>query len=135
MANDIHTYAAPGLPIPSATQFAMIGEYGGLGAFTNLPPYSSHTWTSNLCYAYQNTLTEQNFVDTLVGFLQSIQSNAGYISAAILTQITDVETECDGMLNYDRTPKFNGTQMGAIYAANQQLIQTASAMWSASQPR
>jgi hypothetical protein len=31
--NDIHTYPYPGDPQPSATQYAMIGEFGGIGAF------------------------------------------------------------------------------------------------------
>lgn len=29
--NDIHTYPYPGHPLPSGTQYAMIGEYGGIG--------------------------------------------------------------------------------------------------------
>eukprot|EP00490_Sorites_sp_Unknown_P000742 CAMPEP_0114658940 /NCGR_PEP_ID=MMETSP0191-20121206/16732_1 /TAXON_ID=126664 /ORGANISM="Sorites sp." /LENGTH=308 /DNA_ID=CAMNT_0001882429 /DNA_START=809 /DNA_END=1732 /DNA_ORIENTATION=+ len=32
---DIHDYPNPQQPIPSATQYGMIGEYGGLGAFVS----------------------------------------------------------------------------------------------------
>ena len=44
------------------------------------------------------------------------------VSCAIYTQITDVELECDGFLNYDRTNKFSDEDVKAIAAANQQLI-------------
>jgi hypothetical protein len=33
----------------------------------------------------------------------------------------DVENECDGMVNMDRTPKFNAAQIAQIVAANQAL--------------
>ena len=32
-ANDVHSYPWPADPKPSATQYAMIGEFGGIGAF------------------------------------------------------------------------------------------------------
>jgi hypothetical protein len=44
------------------------------------------------------------------------------LSCSIYTQITDVELECDGYFNYDRTSKFNAEQTAAIYASNQRLI-------------
>jgi hypothetical protein len=37
-------------------------------------------------------------------------------------QITDVELECDGFLNYDRTNKFTAAQTTTIFNSNQQLI-------------
>ena len=46
----------------------------------------------------------------------------GQVSVSIYTQITDVENECDGFLNMDRTNKFNADQMAQIFAANQALI-------------
>jgi hypothetical protein len=36
--------------------------------------------------------------------------------------LTDVENECDGMLNFDRTPKFTSAQAAAIRKASQGLI-------------
>ena len=42
------------------------------------------------------------------------------------TQTTDVELECDGFLNYDRSNKFSDSDTAAIKAANQALIRAAS---------
>jgi len=42
--NDIHTYPYPGDPLPSATQYGMVGEYGGVGAFV-----AGHEWVPNQC--------------------------------------------------------------------------------------
>lgn len=41
------------------------------------------------------------------------------------TQITDVELECDGFLNYDRSNKFSLDDIAAIKAANAALIASA----------
>lgn len=38
------------------------------------------------------------------------------------SQITDVENECDGFLNMDRTNKFTPAQQASIAAANAALI-------------
>ena len=48
------------------------------------------------------------------------------VSAAIYTQITDVELECDGFLNYDRTNKFDASEIAAIKAANEAFIRSAA---------
>jgi len=37
-------------------------------------------------------------------------------------QITDVERECDGFYNYDRSNKFTRAQQDSIINANQALI-------------
>lgn len=44
------------------------------------------------------------------------------LSSCIYTQITDVERECDGFLNYDRTNKFNTSQTLKLANWNQALI-------------
>ena len=43
------------------------------------------------------------------------------LSASVYTQISDVELECDGFLNYDRTNKFGARDTAAIKAANLRL--------------
>ena len=35
---------------------------------------------------------------------------------------SDVENECDGFFNMDRSPKFNSSQLAMVFAANQALI-------------
>ncbi len=54
--------------------------------------------------------------------LQMMLAERGTLSACIYTQITDVERECDGFYNMDRTNKFDGPTTNNIAAANQALI-------------
>ena len=54
--------------------------------------------------------------------LNTILSERGYLSAVAYTQITDVELECDGLLNYDRSAKFDAATTNMLYVANQELI-------------
>ena len=53
---------------------------------------------------------------------RNILSKKKDISVSVYTQITDVERECDGFLNYDRTNKFTDDVTKTIAAANLQLI-------------
>lgn len=121
--NDLHTYPYPGDAKPSATQYAMLGEYGGVGWFTPDP----NVWAPGQCGAYLNQATPQDYVDTYVAMTKTIVSQRADLSAVIYTQITDVENECDGMLNMDRTPKFNAAQMAQLIAANQAMVNSATA--------
>eukprot|EP01121_Diplochlamys_sp_Union-15-3_P017716 TRINITY_DN6295_c0_g1_i1.p1 TRINITY_DN6295_c0_g1~~TRINITY_DN6295_c0_g1_i1.p1 ORF type:complete len:699 (-),score=142.08 TRINITY_DN6295_c0_g1_i1:105-1982(-) len=115
--NDIHSYPWPGHPIPSKTQFAMIGEFGGIGAFID-----GHMWVPNQCETYLHVNTPQDEADTYVKMASMILQTKDDISVSIYTQITDVERECDGFLNYDRTNKFTDEQTKQIANANYELI-------------
>jgi hypothetical protein len=116
--NDVHNYPYPGDPVPSATQYAMQGEYGGIGAFI-----TGKEWVPAKCHTYLhvNTATDEmdKFIE-MVGTLKKIK--ATHLSASVYTQITDVELECDGFLNYDRSNKFTDAQTMSIFKANQDLI-------------
>jgi hypothetical protein len=50
------------------------------------------------------------------------------LSCAIYTQITDVEVECDGFLNYDRSAKLDANQIAEIADLNQRLVAGNGAM-------
>jgi len=115
--NDIHDYPNPQHPMPSESQYAMIGEYGGLGYFV-----SGHQWYEGHCWTYQQEPSVQSFVDEYIAMTDSLHGNKDDISVAIFTQITDVELECDGYYNYDRTLKLTASQLQAVYTANQYLI-------------
>jgi hypothetical protein len=117
--NDIHSYPWPGNPAPSASQYAMIGEFGGLGAFV-----PGKEWAPGQCSTYLRAKDPQEEADLYVqmaGNITVYRDTPG-VSVSIYTQITDVENECDGFLNMDRTNKFNPAQMAEIVAANAQLI-------------
>eukprot|EP01116_Phalansterium_solitarium_P001107 TRINITY_DN10887_c0_g1_i1.p1 TRINITY_DN10887_c0_g1~~TRINITY_DN10887_c0_g1_i1.p1 ORF type:complete len:694 (-),score=219.41 TRINITY_DN10887_c0_g1_i1:208-2289(-) len=115
--NDIHTYPYPGHPLASDTQYAMVGEYGGIGAFV-----AGHEWNPGQCQTYLHVNTPADEADTYIAMVGQLQSFKTDVSCCIYTQITDLEMECDGILNYDRTAKFDANQTAFIVAANQKLI-------------
>jgi len=120
--NDIHTYPYPGNPKPNGKQYGMIGEFGGIGAFLD-----GKEWVPNKCHTYLKVDTPTEEASKYVSMAQTI---AGYqkaktASASVYTQITDVELECDGFLNYDRTNKFSAADTASIAAANQAIINGA----------
>lgn len=97
--HDWHIYPGPGSPIPEPRRAAVLGEFGGLG----LPTWG-HTWAGDANWGYvsyrsTNELTTA-FVDALHGVWTLIGSPG--LSAAVYTQTTDVETECNGLMTYDR---------------------------------
>jgi hypothetical protein len=117
--NDIHSYPWPGSPAPSATQYAMLGEFGGLGAFIN-----GKEWAPGQCGTYLPTPTPADEAGVYVNMTKILEVNkySPGVSVSIYTQITDVENECDGFYNMDRSAKFSADQLAAVKAANQALI-------------
>jgi hypothetical protein len=95
---DMHNYPGPDCPVPESRRAAVLGEFGGLGLTIN-----GHLWTTNswgyimlpeaaeLAARYQQALKEVWTLHNLRG-----------LSAAVYTQTSDVETECNGLLTYDR---------------------------------
>lgn len=118
--NDIHSYPYPGSPRPSATQFAEIGEFGGIGAFI-----TGKEWVPGQCNTYLHVDTPQLEAATYINMTLSITAESAFVSQSVYTQITDVERECDGFLNMDRTNKFTPADTQAIAAANQAMIAAA----------
>jgi hypothetical protein len=95
---DLHSYPAPRPPEPEAGRAAVLGEYGGLGF--NVP---GHTWTEEgwgyALFPDRESMT-QRFEDYMETLLAAARD--GGLSAAVYTQITDIETENNGLLTYDR---------------------------------
>ncbi|HEX4000133.1 MAG TPA: glycoside hydrolase family 2 TIM barrel-domain containing protein [Pirellulales bacterium] len=95
---DMHNYPGPGSPKPEENRAAVLGEFGGLGL-----PVDGHTW-SKKTWGYKGT---QNIDDLTRGYEKlltkawALKDDPG-LSACIYTQLTDVETECNGLLTYDR---------------------------------
>jgi len=115
--NDIHSYPFPGDPMPSASQYAMVGEFGGIGAFIQ-----GKEWVPGLCHTYLKAANSSDEATKYIQMASSLQSRADHISASVYTQTTDVELECDGFLNYDRSNKFSVAETKAIHDANQALV-------------
>jgi hypothetical protein len=95
---DMHNYPGPGSPKPEATRAAVLGEFGGLGLGVD-----GHTWTKQT-WGYKGMSGQEDLARSYVKLLTkawALKDNPG-LCAVIYTQITDVETECNGLLTYDR---------------------------------
>ncbi|HET7625821.1 MAG TPA: glycoside hydrolase family 2 TIM barrel-domain containing protein [Verrucomicrobiae bacterium] len=95
---DVHSYPGPESPSSDGNRAAVLGEFGGLGL-----GWPGHTWSDKfwgyLPMADQKTLTERYF--QLLDRVYILRNFFG-LSAAVYTQTTDVETECNGLMTYDR---------------------------------
>ena len=94
---DIHSYPPPAAPPASATQALACGEYGGIGYI--IP---GHIWAQQPTYIFINNEKEYtDLYNTYANDLVMYKTNKG-LSAAVYTEITDVEAELNGLLTYDR---------------------------------
>lgn len=97
--HDIHNYPAPNSPQPEPHRAAVLGEYGGLGL-----PLEGHTWLAKNNWGYRSYPDRASLAEAYFGFLFGVRQLIGKpgMSAAVYTQTTDVETEVNGLLTYDR---------------------------------
>ncbi len=109
---DLHQYPAPGYPKPSANQALACGEFGGIGFHVPGHSWSDGKSRSNITVSAAEEIPDQyaEFSGMLRGF-----RDAHGLSAAVYTQLTDVENEINGLLTYDRVPKFDPAK---VVAAN-----------------
>lgn len=95
--HDIHHYPDPLMPESQPGRAIVLGEFGGLGL-----PMEGHLWQQEN-WGYRGfsdvaslALQYEQYYRQVWGF-----RNRG-LSAAVYTQTTDVETETNGLLTYDR---------------------------------
>jgi predicted amidohydrolase YtcJ len=96
--HDIHVYPGPGSPDPEDKRAAVLGEFGGLGLGVE-----GHSW-SNKTWGYLGTKDSRELTrkyERLLARVYELKEKPG-LSAAVYTQITDVETEANGLMTYDR---------------------------------
>ena len=108
---DEHTYAQPlevFTGIADSNRPFVLGEYGGLGY--NSP---GHRWYETNSQTYNTYTTKNAITDAYVKLANQIEKQAMGIDnngnstpfcwgAAVYTQTTDVETEVNGIMTYDR---------------------------------
>jgi hypothetical protein len=96
--HDVHSYPGPACPPAEPHRAAVLGEFGGLGL-----PVQGHTW-ADTAWGYRTMPDAEALTrryERLLRAVWTMQREQG-LAAAIYTQITDVETEGNGLLTYDR---------------------------------
>ena len=113
--HDIHVYPGPGSPKPEPNRAAVLGEFGGLGLATE-----GHMWTSKN-WGYRGTKNKDDLTrkyEQLLRGVYKLKDKPG-LSAAVYTQTTDVETEANGLLTYDRAvAKMHAERVAAANRGN-----------------
>ncbi len=95
---DLHSYPGPDSPEPEPRRAAVLGEFGGLGL-----PLEGHCWSSNR-WAYKMAADAGELASAYAHLLERVWTlhDRKGLSAAVYTQLADVETECTGLLTYER---------------------------------
>ncbi|QDV75145.1 sugar-binding domain-containing protein [Botrimarina mediterranea] len=96
--DDDHFYPGPGSPPAEPDRAAVVGEFGGLGL-----PMEGHTWRDKENWGYlsfQKPDQLTNEYGDLIARLRPLVES--HLSAAVYTQLTDVEVEVNGLITYDR---------------------------------
>jgi hypothetical protein len=110
--HDIHVYPGPGSPDPEEKRAAVLGEFGGLGL-----GLEGHTWEKKT-WGYQGVKDSADLTrryERLLKRVYGFKDKPG-LSAAVYTQTTDVETEANGLMTYDRA--ITKVDVARVAAAN-----------------
>lgn len=118
--HDLHNYPDPQIHRPEVfgrDRAVVLGEFGGLGL-----PIEEHTWTTKSNWGYQSFRSKEELYNRYVSLLEKLQTFIPLgLSAAVYTQTTDVESEVNGLMTYDR--KVMKFDIEKIRKNNQQLYQ------------
>jgi len=96
---DAHRYPGPACPPAESGRAAVLGEYGGLGLGV-----LGHAWVDSATWGYRSTSGPRQLTRKYLDLWRKVwqlKEKAG-LCATVYTQLTDVETECNGLLTYDR---------------------------------
>ena len=95
---DVHDYPGPAMPALEPQRAAVLGEFGGLGL-----PVPGHLWIERGAWGYRRFTTTDSLWSAFHALLDRLRPMVGDgLAAAVYTQTTDVETEVNGLMTYDR---------------------------------
>ncbi|MCX6320524.1 MAG: PA14 domain-containing protein, partial [Bacteroidia bacterium] len=114
--NDIHHYPDPVVPPAEEKRAIVLGEFGGLGL-----PVKGHTWEQKN-WGYRNMEDTLQLLSKYESYYDQVHRfvKENGLSATIYTQTTDVETETNGLMSYDR--KINKMGVENVFRANHNII-------------
>jgi hypothetical protein len=122
--DDWHMYLGPASPLPSSARVAVLGEFGGLGL--RVPGHEYSPSGGFFAYEWQpNATALTNRYVGLVDGVRNLMIGKG-LSAAVYTEITDLEGELNGFITYDR--QLVKMDQARVRAANQALINASRAL-------
>lgn len=94
----IHSYPRPSQFLVDWQRANVQGEFGGIGRVIE-----GHLWEPDRNWGYVQLSTSEAATDVYVEYIDSLKKLiATGFSGAVYTQTTDVETEVNGMMTYDR---------------------------------
>jgi len=95
---DAHMYPGPGMETIEDGRLTVLGEFGGLGL-----PVKDHLWLDKGSWGYRTYMTREELAAKYEVLLKALYGMLGRgLSAAVYTQTTDVESEVNGLMTYDR---------------------------------
>ena len=114
---DIHNYPCPEMYLYDAERATVLGEYGGIGL-----PLKGHLWQPDeRNWGYIEFKNAKEVTDKYIEYAKILKTmiRSGF-SAAVYTQITDVEGEVNGLMTYDR--KVDKLEVERLKKINQEVI-------------
>ena len=95
---DMHNYPDPVMGIYHSEMVNVLGEYGGIGLVME-----DHLWEKDRNWGYVQYKTSREATDAYIKMAERLKELIpnGY-SGAVYTQTTDVESEVNGLMTYDR---------------------------------
>ena len=113
---DLHNYPEPSQYLKVDDLINILGEFGGLGL-----DIKGHTWKDDN-WGYKTFKTKEEVTEKYEEYINLIINSFKGFSAAIYTQTTDVETEINGLITYDRSEI--KVDKEKIKAANEKIIKS-----------
>lgn len=109
---DVHHYPGPALEPAGEGRAAVLGEFGGISM-----PVAGHLWVTDRNWGYATREKKEELFDYYRSLFLNMRGLLGQgMSAAIYTQTTDVESEVNGYLTYDRAvEKFDAAALRELH--------------------
>ncbi|MDR2116525.1 MAG: hypothetical protein LBP87_09100 [Planctomycetaceae bacterium] len=97
--NDSHKFPGPEMPKPDSHRASVIGSFGG---FTLVPP-TENLWTPDT-WGFQHVPDSETLFKRYLMLHEELRRliREQGLAGAIFHQLTDVESECNGLTSYDR---------------------------------
>lgn len=119
---DDHFYPGPGSPPVLPERAVVLGEYGGLGL-----PLKGHTWQDEKNWGYRSFNSRDELTAAYLKLIEGLRPLvATRLAAAVYTQTTDVESEVNGLMTYDR--EVIKIDVERLAAAHRTLYQTPQSL-------